>query len=340
MVMAAGLGTRLRPLTYEIPKPMVPVGNRPVMEQILLLLRRHGFEEVIANLHWFPETIRGRFGDGSGLGLDLSYSYEEQLLDTAGGVWNVREWLTAGDGDSFVVMAGDALTDVDLTALEAAHAAHDGVATMTVKRVANVSEFGVVVTGADGRVQGFQEKPDAAEALSDLANCMIYAFRREIFDYFPDPPYVDWAKDIFPVLLEHDAPFYVHETRGYWSDVGSISEYLQGNIDALQGVVGVDLDGEVVEGDADPATPGEGGLESPTGGLRAGTEVNGRVLVGDGVDAGAGVRIDGPAVIGPGCRIGDGAMIKGSVLLPGAEVPPDALLVGSIAGRRGGLAAA
>jgi mannose-1-phosphate guanylyltransferase len=339
MVMAAGLGTRLRPLTYEVPKPMVPVGNRPVMEQILLLLRRHGFEEVIANLHWFPETIQGRFGDGSRLGLELSYSHEERLLDTAGGVWNVREWLTAGDGDSFVVMAGDALTDVDLTALAAAHAAHDGVATLTVKRVPNVSEFGVVVTGADGRVQGFQEKPDAAEALSDLANCMIYAFRREIFDYFPDPPHVDWANDIFPALLAHDVPFYVHQTSGYWNDVGSVPEYLRGNIDALDGAVGVELDGEVVEGDADPATPGEGGFPSPTGGLPAGTEVSGRVLVGEGPQVGARVRIDGPAVIGPGCRIGDGAMVKGSVLLPGAEVPSESLLIGSIAGRRGRLAA-
>jgi mannose-1-phosphate guanylyltransferase len=328
MVMAAGLGTRLRPLTYEVPKPMVPVANRPVMEHILRLLRRHGFGEVIANLHWFPETIERRFGDGSELELDLAYSHEEKLLDTAGGVWNVREFLTGGNGDSFVVMAGDALTDVDLAKLAEAHAAHDGVATMTVKRVPNVSEFGVVVTGSDGRVQGFQEKPDPAEALSDLANCMIYAFRPEIFDFFPDPPYVDWAKDIFPALLEHDVPFYVHETDGYWNDVGSVPEYLQGNFDALTGAVGVELDGERLTGGADEESPSR---------LKEGWELSGTALVGPGAEIAEGARVDGPVVIGKDSRVGEGAAVKGSVLLPGAEVAPDTFLVGSIAGRRGAL---
>src|SRR5437867_1556167 len=113
MVMAAGLGTRLRPITDEIPKPMAPVANRPIMEHILVLLRRHGFEQVVANLHWFPDVIRGRFGDGSGLGVELTYNFEEELLGTAGGVREVADYLRAG-GDSFLVMAADALTDIDL----------------------------------------------------------------------------------------------------------------------------------------------------------------------------------------------------------------------------------
>src|SRR5436190_10103221 len=153
MVMAAGLGTRLRPLTYEVPKPMVPVANRPVIEHLLVLLGRHGFVEVIANLHWFPETIRDRLGDGSSLGVDLTYSHEDELLDTAGGVWNVRDYL-AGDGSSFIVMAGDALTDVDLVALGAAHESHGGVATVAVKRVAKGSEYGGGGTDPGGRLQG------------------------------------------------------------------------------------------------------------------------------------------------------------------------------------------
>ncbi len=172
--MAAGLGTRLRPLTYEVPKPMVPVANRPVIEHLLRLLREHRLHEVIANLHWFPETIQGPLGDGSQLGVELSYHREESLTGTAGGVRAVREFLTEGGGD-FLVMAGDALTDIDLTALREAHRANGGIATLAVKRVPNVSEYGVVITGSDGRVQGFQEKPDPAEALSDLASCMIYA---------------------------------------------------------------------------------------------------------------------------------------------------------------------
>jgi mannose-1-phosphate guanylyltransferase len=321
MVMAAGLGTRLRPITYEIPKPLVPVANRPIMEHILALLARHGLDRVIANLHWFPDTITDRFADGSSLGIELTYSYEEILLGTAGGVRNVREYFGS---EPFLVMAADALTDVDLGALADAHRANDGIATLAVKRVPNVSEYGVIVTGSDGRVQGFQEKPDPAEALSDLANCMIYVLDPEVFDYFPDKLEVDFALDVFPALLEHDVPFFVHVTDGYWNDVGSLPEFLLGNLDVLNGAVGVDPAGEVVEGHAD--------LESGDAGIR------GRVLVGEHAEIDPAARIDGPAVIGPGARVGAGAMVKESVLLPGAEVAAEGLLAGSIAGRRGALA--
>jgi mannose-1-phosphate guanylyltransferase len=320
MVMAAGLGTRLRPLTYEVPKPMVPVVNRPVMEHILALLRRHGFDEVVANLHWFPDTIRERFGDGSELGVDLTYSHEDELLGTAGGVRNVAEFFGQ---EPFLVMAADALTDIDLRALRAAHEANEGVATLAVKRVPNVSEFGVVITGSDGRIQGFQEKPDRAEALSDLASCMIYVLDREIFDYFPDQPVVDFAMDVFPALLESDVPFCVHETDSYWNDVGSLPEYLQGNLDAVEGAVDVEPAGELV----DP----EGGEEALE---RGDPGVDGRVLAAEGCEIGAGVRLDGPLVLGEGCAIGAGAQVKESVVLPGAEVPPGALVASAVYGRK------
>jgi mannose-1-phosphate guanylyltransferase len=330
MVMAAGLGTRLRPLTWEIPKPVVPVANRPVIEHILRLLREHGVREVISNLHWFPETVRGPLGDGSRLGIDLTYEEEERLLGTAGGVRNVAGWLTA-DGGPFLVMAGDALTDVDLTALARAHEANGGVATLAVKSVRNVSEYGVVVVDSDGRVQGFQEKPDPAEALSDLVNTMVYAFSPEIFEYFPDDEVVDFALDVFPALLAHDVPFHVHRIDEYWNDVGSIPEYLQGNLDAVGGAVRIEPAGELLEGGPD---------EESTAAQGGGWELSGRVLVGEGASIGAGARIDGPAVIGPGAQVGEGAIVKASVLLPEADVPASSLLVGAIAGRRGRLAAA
>jgi len=318
--MAAGLGTRLRPLTYEVPKPMVPVANRPVMEHILALLRRHGLGEVIANLHWFPDTIRDHFGDGAGLGVALTYRYEDELLGTAGGVRNVAEFF--GD-EPFLVMAADALTDIDLAALRAAHEAHDGIATLAVKRVADVSEFGVVITGSDGRVQGFQEKPDRAEALSDLASCMIYVLEREIFDYFPDERVVDFALDVFPALLENDVPFHVHEIDSYWNDVGSLPEYLRGNLDAVEGAVEVELAGELLapEGEEEAVERGDPG-------------VGGRVLAAEGCEVGAGVRLDGPLVLGQGCAIGAGARVKESVVLPGAQVPQDALVAGGVYGRK------
>jgi mannose-1-phosphate guanylyltransferase len=319
MVMAAGLGTRLRPLTYGIPKPLVPVANRPVMEHILMLLRRHGVGPVVANLHWFGDVIRDRFGDGSGLGIELTYSHEEELLGTAGGVRNVAEFF--GD-EPFLVMAGDALTDVDLAELLAAHEANDGIATLAVKRVSEVSEFGVVITDADGRIQGFQEKPDRAEALSDLASCMIYVLDREIFDYFPSKPVVDFAREVFPVLLEHDVPFHVHRIDAYWNDVGSLPEYLRGNLDAVQGAVEVEPAGELLG-----LSGGDQEVE------RGDPGVAGRVLVAEGSRIGAEVRLDGPLVIGPGCTVGDGALVKESVLLPGAEVPPAAVVASAIYGR-------
>jgi len=331
MVLAAGLGTRLRPITYAVPKPMVPVLNRPVMEHSVRLLARHDFDEAIANLHWFPETIEGHFGDGSEFGIELSYSREEQLLGTAGGVRNVADFL----GDSFLVVAGDALTDLDFSAMREFHESHDGLVTLATKRVANTDEYGVVIAGEDGRIQGFQEKPDPAEALSDLANTCIYMFRREVFDFFPepgasraagadDPPgFTDWAMDVFPALLENDVPFYSHEIDAYWNDVGNIDELRQANLDALRGAVEVDPGAPEVSEGIRSASPLEG------------AEIEGPVLVGSGVELGEGVRIQGPAIVGDGCRLGPGAWVRGSILLTGAEVAPEAMLVDAIAGRVG-----
>lgn len=329
MVLAAGLGTRLRPITYGIPKPMAPVLNRPVMEHILRLLARHGFAETIANLHWFPETIEGRFGDGSALGLDLSYSREERLLGTAGGVRNVAGFL----GDSFLVISGDALTDIDLAAMREYHESHDGIATLATRRVDDTTQFGVAITGADGRIQGFQEKPEPAEALSDLANCGIYMFRAEVFDFFPapgtsraagedDPPaFADWAMDVFPALLEGDVPFYSHEIDAYWNDIGNVEELRQGNFDALRGAVAVEPGApQVAEGVRSAVDLGNAEVEPPA-------------LIGAGVELGPGVRIQGPAILGDGCRVGAGAWVRDAILLAGAELPAGAVLVGGIAGR-------
>jgi mannose-1-phosphate guanylyltransferase len=328
MILAAGLGTRLRPITYAMPKPMVPVLNRPVMEHIVRLLAGHGFTETIANLHWFPETIEGHFGDGSAFGIELSYSHEEQLLGTSGGVRNAAEFL----GDSFLVISGDALTDIDLAAMRDFHESHDGIATLATKRVEDTSQFGVAITGADGRIQGFQEKPDPAEALSDLANCGIYMFRSEVFDFFPapatskaagpdDPPgFADWAMDVFPALLEGDVPFYSHEIDSYWNDIGNLEELRQGNFDALLGAVGVEPGApEVAEG-----------VRSAS--LIDAAEIAAPALIGADVELGEGARIEGPAIVGDGCRIGAGARVRDSILLAGVEVPADGFLIGAIAG--------
>jgi mannose-1-phosphate guanylyltransferase/mannose-1-phosphate guanylyltransferase/phosphomannomutase len=322
MLLGAGLGTRLRPITYELPKPLVPVLGRPVMEHILRLLAGHGFERVICNLHYFPDMIRERFGDGSGYGVELTYSYEEELLGTAGGVRNVRDFF--GD-ETFLIISGDALTDVDLTKLWSRHRELGGIGTLALRRVEDPSQLGVVIVGEDGRIQGFQEKPDPREALSDLGNCGIYVFEPEIFDHFPEREFVDWAQDVFPALLDRDVPFYGHELAEYWNDVGSLEEYMHGNFDALTGKVRLGLDGEAA---ADGVRVGDGST------LDGGAVVEPPVFVGEGCRIAAEVRLTGPVVIGDRCTIGAGSVIRDAVVWPGTDVAPNSMLIGAIAGER------
>jgi mannose-1-phosphate guanylyltransferase len=325
MVMAAGLGTRLRPITYALPKPLAPVVNRPIMEHIVELLRGHGYTELVSNLSYLPEQIRDHFGNGERFGVELTWSYEEELLGTAGGVRKVRDFLLEDDG-SFLVLGADALTDVDLASLREFHDSHDGVATLAVKRVPDTTQYGVVIQGSDGRVQGFQEKPDPAEALSDLANCMIYLMRPQVFDYFPSEPVVDWALDVFPALLENDVPFYVHEIDAYWNDIGNLHELLEGNFDALEGRVQVRYDAE----------PISEGVLAPAGTAVPGTaDITGPVLLGEGCELAEDAWLHGPLVLGEGSRIGSGAQLRESVVLAGADVPAGAMLGRAVFGQRG-----
>jgi len=317
MVLAAGLGTRLRPLTYEITKPMVPVLDRPVMAHILDLLDRHGFEETIANLHYFPDSIREHFGER------VTYRFEPELLGTAGGVRACAEFF--GE-DPFLVISGDALTDIDLTALAARHREAGGIATLAVKKVPDTREFGVVLHDREGRITGFQEKPRPDEALSDLGNCGIYVFSPEIFDYFPERPFVDWAQDVFPTLLANDVPFHIHEVREYWNDVGSLGELRQGTFDALRGELRLEVEGEEVA----PGVVVSGGRPLPED-----AEVEGPAWIGRDVTIGAGVRLMGPVVLGDGATVGDRAQLRETIVFPGTHVADESILIGAISGHAG-----
>jgi mannose-1-phosphate guanylyltransferase len=336
MILAAGLGTRLRPLTYVMPKPVAPVLNRPIIAWIAELLADHGFKETVTNLSHLPEQIREVLGDGTGFGLELSYSEEPEPLGTAGGVGKVRDFLS--ETDSFLIISGDGLTSIDLGAMRAAHEENverGAIATLATKRVEDTTQFGVVITDPDGRVQGFQEKPEPAEALSDLANCGIYMFRKEIFDHFPPPDhkspagdedqppgFVDWAMDVFPSLLEGDIPFYSHEIDAYWNDIGSVGEFVQGNLDALAGEVGI----EPREPEVSPRVYAGDGSDLD------GVKVKHPVLIGADSQIGVGSNLHGPAVVGGGCHLGAGAMLRECVVLPGAEVPAGGLVVGGLYG--------
>jgi mannose-1-phosphate guanylyltransferase len=336
MILAAGLGTRLRPLTHVMPKPVAPVLNRPIVARIAELLNRHGFEQVVTNVSYLPEQIREVLGDGSEFGLEVTYSEEPEPLGTAGGVGKVRDFLS--ETDSSLIISGDALTDIDVSAMREAHeanVANGAIATLATKRVDDTTQFGVAITDQDGRIHGFQEKPDPAEALSDLANCGIYMFRREIFDHFPPPDhkspagdedqppgFVDWAMDVFPALLDGDVPFYSHEIDAYWNDIGSVAEFVQGNLDALAGAVRIEP----------PAPQVSEGIYAGEASDLDGVKVRAPVLIGPRCHVGGGVNLHGPVVIGDGCNLGAGAMLRDCVVLPGAEVPAGALVVGGLYG--------
>ena len=336
MILAAGLGTRLRPLTFVMPKPVAPILNRPIVVWIADLLARHGFGRVVTNLSYLPEQIREVLGDGSDFGLEVIYSEETEPLGTAGGVGKVRDFLS--ETDSFLIISGDALTDIDLSAMRAAHEANvakGAIATLATKRVDDTTQFGVSITDGEGRIQGFQEKPDPAEALSDLANCGIYMFSSAIFEHFPPPGhrspagdddqpegFVDWAMDVFPSLLENDVPFYSHEIEAYWNDIGSIGEFVQGNLDALGGAVGIEP----------PAEQISAGIWAAGGDRVDEAGVTPPVLIGADCHVGKGSNLHGPVVIGDGCTLGDGAMLRDCVVLPGAEIPAGGLVVGGLYG--------
>jgi NDP-sugar pyrophosphorylase family protein len=300
---------------------MVPILNRPVMQHILHLLRRHGIGEVAANLHYHPQKIRGYFGDGSDFGVALRYNLEQELLGTAGGASAFREFLAQG---TFVVVSGDGLTDIDLTAFIESHRRHGGIATVAVKQVDDPSLYGVVVHDAAQRVTGFQEKPAAAEARSNLCNCGIYAFEPEIFDYVPADGFVDWANDVFPALLADGVPFFCWRLESYWNDVGNIEQYRIGNFDALLGRVKLTVPGREI---APRVWVGEGTLLDPS------VRLEPPILIGAGCLVEGEAELIGPLIVGDGCVIERGAVLEGVINWDGVKAGRGARLAGSILGR-------
>lgn len=229
MIMAAGLGTRLLPLTDPLPKPMMPVLNTPVMEYSIRLLQMHGVSDIVANTHYNPAYIMDHFGNGSDFGVNLTYSFEEQLLGTAGGVRNNRHFLN----ETFFVLSGDALTDINLTAMYEFHKKSNSLVTIALKAVRDVSGYGVVVTRKSGRITGFQEKPNKKDALSNVVNTGIYIIEPEIFELIPEGFY-DFGRQLFPRLLELGIPFYGYITKDYWCDIGTIPVYKKAHEEAFK----------------------------------------------------------------------------------------------------------
>ncbi len=319
VIMAGGKGTRLRPLTSKQPKPMVPIVNTPCMEHIVNLLKDHGFENILATLEFMPEVIQEYFGDGSGWGVRMEYSVEEEPLGTAGSVKFAEDWLT----ERFVVVSGDALTDVDIGELVAFHREKGALATIALRRVYDTSEFGVVEVDGEGNILGFQEKPDPEDAISTLANTGIYVLEPRALDYIPDGTFYDFARDVFPKFLQGGERFVGYQGDFYWSDIGTLEAYRQAQYDVLSGKVRVRIPGE---------RRGESLWVGEDAQIHPSATIEGHVLVGRDAVVGRGVTLSGDVTVGSDCWIRPGATIKRSILLPGASIGDGAYLEDCIVG--------
>ena len=317
MILAAGKGTRVRPITYTIPKPLIPILQKPVMEFLLELLRQHGFDQIMVNVSHLAHEIEGYFRDGQRFGVDIGYSFEGSIVDgelvgeavgSAGGLRKIQDFNTFFD-DTFVVLCGDALIDLDLTAAVKQHRANGAIATVVTKKVPkeDVPSYGVVVTDDKGRIQSFQEKPSVEEALSRDINTGIYIFEPEIFDYIPPNQEFDIGGELFPKLVEKKAPFYAVSMDFEWVDIGKVPDYWQ----AVRGVLTREIKNVNIPGTE--VSPGiYTGLNVAVNWDKV--DIKGPVYIGGMTKIEDGAKILGPAMIGPNCYICSGATVDNSVI--------------------------
>jgi mannose-1-phosphate guanylyltransferase / phosphomannomutase len=320
-IMAGGKGTRLRPLTSNQPKPMIPIANVPCMEHVVNLLKRHGFEYMLATLQFMPEVVRDYFGDGSYWGVRIEYSIEEDPLGTAGSVQFAEDRLT----ERFIIVSGDVLTDADLGKAVSFHEERGAEITLILKEVEDPSEFGIVVVDdEDGRVKRFLEKPDEGEVFSYTANTGIYVVEPDVLKHIPEGQEYDFSEDLFPKFLEEGHPMYGYVMDGYWQDIGNIGQYMA----AQRAVLDDKVDGV--------RPPGEQLRE----GLYVGSRVEakeealeGPAVLGDSVRIAPGARVGPHSVIAANVSIGSGASVVRSTVAEGSSIGEGAELDGSLVGR-------
>ena len=300
--MAGGEGTRLRPMTASQPKPMLPVANKPIMEHVLRLLRRHGLTDTVVTVHFLASMVRNYFGDGEDFGMRLQYATEESPLGTAGSVKNAEDALR---DEPFLVISGDALTDIDLSDLIAFHKDNNALVTVALARVPDPLEFGIGIVDDDGKIQRFLEKPTWGQVFSDTVNTGIYVMEPEVLAHVPAGQVVDWSGDVFPRLLENGERLFGWVADGYWEDVGSHESYLKAQADVLTGKVEVTIDGFEV-------SPGvwvaEGAEVDPDAVLR------GPLCIGDYAKVEAGAQLREFTVVGSNVIIKEGAFLHRAVV--------------------------
>lgn len=322
VVMAGGEGSRLRPITANRPKPLVPIANRPIMEHILLLLKHQGITQVVVTLHYLADEIQGYFGDGSDWDVSLHYSLEDTPLGTAGSVKKAEDQLRDG---TFLIISGDALTDVDLKPAIEFHQERNAIATLILARVHNPLEFGVVITREDGRILRFLEKPSWSEVFSDTVNTGMYILEPEIFEYMePNKPY-DFSQDLFPLLLREGKPMYGYVMHEYWSDVGSLQQYRDAQEDLLMGKVELPIPGI----EQSPGVWIEGGAH-----IDQTAHIVAPVCIGRNCKIKAGAVIGPDTVLGDNCIVEQNAVVARSVLWDSVYVGNGSSIQSAIVGSR------
>ena len=321
VLMAGGSGTRLRPLTCDLPKPMVPVLNRPIAEHIINLLKRHNIKEVIATLHYLPDVMRDYFQDGSDFGVQMTYAVEEdQPLGTAGCVKNIAELLD----DTFLVISGDSITDFNLTEAIKFHKEKGSKATLVLAHVPNPIEFGVVITDENHAIRRFLEKPSTSEIFSDTVNTGTYILEPEVLEYLPADRESDFSKDLFPLLLQTGEPMYGYVAEGYWCDVGHLDAYRDAQYDALEGKVNLDFAYE-------EKSPGLWVGQNTY--IDSSVKIEPPVLIGNNCRISPRVTIEAGTAIGDNVTIGSDADLKRPILWNGVIIGEEANLTACVTAR-------
>lgn len=301
--MAGGFGTRLRPLTMNIPKPMVPIVNIPIMHRIITLLKKNGITDIVALVYYQPDVIMNYFKDGKDFGVNITYVRAEADFGTAGSVKNAENFI--GE-DEFLVISGDVLTDIDLSKAIEYHHDKKSKATIVITRVKNPLPYGIVIVRDNGEIIRFLEKPSWGEVFSDTINTGIYVLDPSVLEFIPYKQEFDFSKNLFPLLLEKKFPFYGYIAESYWRDIGTLNDYLEAHLDCLAGLVEIEIKGERIE------TP------------------KGVIYVGENVEAADYNRFEGVVVIGNNTRIGKKAKIINSVIGSFCEIEDECEIIDSV----------
>jgi NDP-sugar pyrophosphorylase family protein len=305
MILGAGIGSRLDPLTRSLPKPLVPVVGTPVMGHLIRLLKKHGVTDIMVNVQYLGQKIIETLGDGSAYGVPIHYSREDKLWGDAGGVKRVESFFRDGGGDdTFLVIGGDDLTDTDISRIVRGHKESGAVATLGVTPVEDPSEYGIVVQDEKGFITRFQEKPKRGEAFSNLANTGIYVFNTRVFEYIPAETFFGFGNNVFPALMEKAEPMFAVPSDAYWKDVGNLAIYRQAQRDCIDGAVQVELS--------------------------AGARIENQCVIC------AGAQVDGEiseyTVVGAHAVVESGATVKNSILWDGAVVKSGTYLENCVVG--------